>query len=649
MANLFRGVREAATGAFNLLRGEVMAMAAEGSPPHVEEIVHSDDDDDDDVQFVEPPREKVQATSVVPRTSSTSDFDRQQSRFKAPARNSIVGSSLEHASAGPSTAKPKGQSARASLTAGSVQCAYTAICERYVGATTLLFHHDRREMEIQFLTKNNNVNAINKYCKPLDVIKRVYFPFNEVKALGHIEDESFKLVVLTVVWSCRLVTLQANGLHEPAPTPECAFAFDDDMELAKMQSLLAIHFDHMPCPSLLLETAAKYQRVMARKFKSSSRYFAPIDDAAHHPMTTRRAEKRKMSSLFYPLYTPSTFDEPMDKVSGNAFASSRARLRDSMATSVQPSSTCSNDHHLTAMVVVDSPRKPRARDEDKAAAAARQHAKDRVVLHYPVKLAKNRITLTEGDVDRLVEGEFLNDNLMDFFFKYCYQQLDPWQQQHMYFFSTHFYTTLAQQQQHHQTDDLDPTSADHSFDKIRRWTKNVSIFTHRFLFVPINDKYVRNAAPCILFFDSLNCHNKVKIVATLQAYLAKEFQSRHPEYSFDATRATLVEPEVPRQTNSCDCGVFVLLYALELIKRYPGGVMTEDVDVQCRTLLNQVMFGHQNVVEFRDYLQTLLGLLSVWQQAEYVPPIYSFTCVIFDTKDKLDHAGMGLFTNSFTC
>ncbi|RHY03175.1 hypothetical protein DYB25_010287, partial [Aphanomyces astaci] len=416
MANLFRGVREAATGAFNLLRGEVMAMATEGSPPHVEEIVHSDDDDDDDVQFVEPPREKVQATSVVPRTSSTSDFDRQQSRFKAPARNSIVGSSLEHASAGPSTAKPKGQSARASLTAGSVQCAYTAICERYVGATTLLFHHDRREMEIQFLTKNNNVNAINKYCKPLDVIKRVYFPFNEVKALGHIEDESFKLVVLTVVWSCRLVTLQANGLHEPAPTPECAFAFDDDMELAKMQSLLAIHFDHMPCPSLLLETAAKYQRVMARKFKSSSRYFAPIDDAAHHPMTTRRAEKRKMSSLFYPLYTPSTFDEPMDKVSGNAFASSRARLRDSMATSVQPSSTCSNDHHLTAMVVVDSPRKPRARDEDKAAAAARQHAKDRVVLHYPVKLAKNRITLTEGDVDRLVEGEFLNDNLMDFFF-----------------------------------------------------------------------------------------------------------------------------------------------------------------------------------------------------------------------------------------
>ncbi|RHY28874.1 hypothetical protein DYB32_005635 [Aphanomyces invadans] len=541
MANLLRGVREAAADAFYRIRGEVLAK--EKGAPYVEEIVHSDEDDD--VQVVERPA--------------------------------------------------AGETKQASTR--TVACTHTMLCERYVGATKLFFHHVRGELEIQFLAKNP-VATISKYCKANDDIKRLYLPFNEIKAIGY---EWF---------AC----------------------------------LLAIHFAQLPNTLLPFDVSEKYLRIANRRFKKAT-----------------KCTLRKLAGL------SALFDGPA--ITGTTFASSRAKLHESTAVPTQTdnASLAPTNDDRTAVVVDSPPRKQRYTDEEKA---ARQEAKDRVVVHYPMKQAKNRITLTEGDLGRLEEGEFLNDNLIDFFFKYgtpspvnttpwavvvtdfakpcngvyCYQQLDAWQQDLMYFFSTHFYTTLVQQQkqesQHQEADKVLTTSmaAVNPFDKIRRWTKHISIFTQRFLFVPIND----NDAPCILFFDSLQCHNKVKIIASLQTYLENEFYSRYSDHgiTFDVTLATLVEPEVrrssnrlvstfsaqvPRQTNSCDCGVFVLLYALELIKRYPGGVRKDDVDVQCRNLLHEVMFCHQNIVEFRDYLQTLLGVLSVWQSAEYV----SFTLHLF--------------------
>ncbi|ETW04683.1 hypothetical protein H310_03844 [Aphanomyces invadans] len=653
MANLLRGVREAAADAFYRIRGEVLAK--EKGAPYVEEIVHSDEDDD--VQVVERPA----AGETKQASTSSSDFDRHQSRFKPPARHSIASASLEHVSSGFAAvllpaSEPKRPSSTTAAGAGTVACTHTMLCERYVGATKLFFHHVRGELEIQFLAKNP-VATISKYCKANDDIKRLYLPFNEIKAIGYGEAETLKLVVFTLNKSSNVVRLQVSGADGPPPVPECAFAFDDDVELAKMQSLLAIHFAQLPNTLLPFDVSEKYLRIANRRFKKATKYFDYVDENAFHAMTTRRAEKRKLAGL------SALFDGPA--ITGTTFASSRAKLHESTAVPTQTdnASLAPTNDDRTAVVVDSPPRKQRYTDEEKA---ARQEAKDRVVVHYPMKQAKNRITLTEGDLGRLEEGEFLNDNLIDFFFKYCYQQLDAWQQDLMYFFSTHFYTTLVQQQkqesQHQEADKVLTTSmaAVNPFDKIRRWTKHISIFTQRFLFVPINDnchwslavicnpgylaqpalvEHGGSDAPCILFFDSLQCHNKVKIIASLQTYLENEFYSRYSDHgiTFDVTLATLVEPEVPRQTNSCDCGVFVLLYALELIKRYPGGVRKDDVDVQCRNLLHEVMFCHQNIVEFRDYLQTLLGVLSVWQSAEIV-----------DTKEKLDRAGMGLFTNSFT-
>lgn len=113
--------------------------------------------------------------------------------------------------------------------------------------------------------------------------------------------------------------------------------------------------------------------------------------------------------------------------------------------------------------------------------------------------ASGRISVTYGDIDRLAPGEFLNDNIIDFylryftffvlvlspyadnyrFFRFLWRHLEPWQQEHMYFFSSHFFTQLN-------GSDDSPLSR---FSRVSRWTqKETNLFEKRFLFIPINDR-----------------------------------------------------------------------------------------------------------------------------------------------------------------
>ena len=59
------------------------------------------------------------------------------------------------------------------------------------------------------------------------------------------------------------------------------------------------------------------------------------------------------------------------------------------------------------------------RDEErKRFQKLKEEEKARVVLVYPFEdSVKARISITMGDLERLPPGEFLNDNIIDFFFK----------------------------------------------------------------------------------------------------------------------------------------------------------------------------------------------------------------------------------------
>ena len=75
--------------------------------------------------------------------------------------------------------------------------------------------------------------------------------------------------------------------------------------------------------------------------------------------------------------------------------------------------------------------------------------------------------------------------------------------------------------------------------------------------------------PCLVLLDSMG-GRKSKVFRAIRAFLKDEWMHRRPatilERDFSATGLPGCNPKVPNQTNSCDCGVFVLQYAEEFLK-----------------------------------------------------------------------------------
>ncbi|CAH0514641.1 unnamed protein product [Peronospora belbahrii] len=336
------------------------------------------------------------------------------------------------------------------------------------------------------------------------------------------------------------------------------------------------------------------------------------------------------------------------------------------------------------------------------------------LLEYPYDGSDNlgRISLTLGDVDRLVPGEFLNDNIIDFYLRFLWRHLDSLQQQQMYFFTSHFFSQLNGT---NGTYELSTANPDERFTRVARWThKETNLFDKRFLFIPINDSFHWSLAvfcnpgsavikkhrkvrrrvntdacnldprkvvdlvdshgssiggdrssfalachgscvdeeveeeelkscqedrvahpPCILFLDSLRCHRKKKFVKMLRNYLECEYKVRFASSSagsmseaksaiggnglseektvitvFDSDGIGLVEPNIPLQSNSSDCGVFLLMYAVSIVRLFPFGVTREDLESNLASMLSPHMFSDEHVLEFREYLQQLIFCLQ---------------------------------------
>jgi Ulp1 family protease len=120
------------------------------------------------------------------------------------------------------------------------------------------------------------------------------------------------------------------------------------------------------------------------------------------------------------------------------------------------------------------------------------------LLYYPNRSDIFSILLTYGDFDHLSDGEFLNDSIIDFYFKYleiekvcrkyilfliqnnlwCFWQIPKWKRKCLgsetpkfFFFNCFFFKKLQQNAS--------------KKDK-HKWTKRFNIFDFDYLFIPIN-------------------------------------------------------------------------------------------------------------------------------------------------------------------
>ena len=102
-------------------------------------------------------------------------------------------------------------------------------------------------------------------------------------------------------------------------------------------------------------------------------------------------------------------------------------------------------------------------------------------LTYP-EMGKKKATVDWVDLERLDEGEMLNDTLVTFYMRYLEHQVEqqsPDLAKRIYFFSTFFYERLTSSIKGRK---------EINYEAVQKWTRSVDIFTYDYIVVPINEQ-----------------------------------------------------------------------------------------------------------------------------------------------------------------
>ena len=101
-------------------------------------------------------------------------------------------------------------------------------------------------------------------------------------------------------------------------------------------------------------------------------------------------------------------------------------------------------------------------------------------LVYP-KEGKKKTTVDQKDLERLDEGQFLNDNLIGFYLRYLECELmkgRPDMAEKVYWFNTYFFASLTKTTR---------GKRGINYEAVRKWTRGVDIFNYEYAVVPINE------------------------------------------------------------------------------------------------------------------------------------------------------------------
>ncbi|XP_058147059.2 sentrin-specific protease 6-like [Dasypus novemcinctus] len=110
------------------------------------------------------------------------------------------------------------------------------------------------------------------------------------------------------------------------------------------------------------------------------------------------------------------------------------------------------------------------------------------LIVYPPPPAKGGISVTNEDLHRLNEGQFLNDIIIDFYLKYLVlEKLKKEEADRIHIFSSFFYKCLNERESRnlHETTNLSIQQKRHG--RVKTWTRHVDIFEKDFIFVPLNE------------------------------------------------------------------------------------------------------------------------------------------------------------------
>ncbi|CAF1117201.1 unnamed protein product, partial [Brachionus calyciflorus] len=185
------------------------------------------------------------------------------------------------------------------------------------------------------------------------------------------------------------------------------------------------------------------------------------------------------------------------------------------------------------------------------------------------------ITLEKSDINRLKPGIWLNDNIVNFYFNL----LKTHSKKKLFVFDSFFYYRLQQN---------GPKSVLH-------WYKNENIFAYEMVLVPIN---VNNNHWILCSIDNLKCTVEVydsfqeeytNLIPNIKAYLNLKYtQYFNLELTFHWVFS--YANNIPTQTNTYDCGVFMCKFAEFLSKGSKlFTFLSKDIDFYRKNILLSIL------------------------------------------------------------
>lgn len=213
-----------------------------------------------------------------------------------------------------------------------------------------------------------------------------------------------------------------------------------------------------------------------------------------------------------------------------------------------------------------------------------------------IRLCRYKIyEIFDRDYKTLEDGEFLNDNIIDFYLSHVYEEvLDDVNKEHVYIYPTQFYKRLSENKSPEKLGGK--TKEEEAYIRVKNWTRKIEIFEKRLLIFPIcenehwylviicnpglvknvkerksssmtPDRYKENKSPSpyIIVLDSLGGAQR-DAVKRIRKYLQFEHLKVDPEgLSFGQENLKWNNPVVPHQPNSCDCGIYLLHYVEKIL------------------------------------------------------------------------------------
>ncbi|KAJ4482276.1 hypothetical protein J3R30DRAFT_3681499 [Lentinula aciculospora] len=143
-------------------------------------------------------------------------------------------------------------------------------------------------------------------------------------------------------------------------------------------------------------------------------------------------------------------------------------------TSRKPSSA--SETHTTAPVVRRSTRQQQI--QVRPVKKQPSEDPDEIILSYPPAAATGAVKITNGDYNRLLPDEYLNDTLIEFGLKLWHHELateNPELADQIHVFNSFFYKKLNKK------------NLEEGYQSVKRWTSKFDIFSKKFVIVPINE------------------------------------------------------------------------------------------------------------------------------------------------------------------